>query len=165
MDIEPASSATTGTDRTWALAAIIGGHDLPLRGRDDAPDRYGRQVACVYVVGSETPVQKRLLSQGEALASPDVGDKDCAAALFAAEAEARQAKRGAWAGVSVIKNAESPDDILTGIGRFTVVRANSVRAAGRGDDLSQFRAELDTGLCCDYFKAHDAGGRGCRLHP
>jgi hypothetical protein len=36
-------------------------------------------------------VQKQLLSQGEALASPDIGDKDCAAALLAAEAEARQA--------------------------------------------------------------------------
>jgi len=130
--IEPASSATTGKDRTAALAAIIGGHDVTLRGKDDAPDRYGRQVAFVYLAGSETPVQKQLLSQGEALASPDVGDKDCAAALFAAEAEARQAKRGTWADVSVIKNAESPDDILTGIGRFTVVEGKvlSVRQAG-----------------------------------
>jgi endonuclease YncB( thermonuclease family) len=43
--IEPASSATTGKDRTAALAAIVGGHDVTLRGKDDAPDRYGRQVA------------------------------------------------------------------------------------------------------------------------
>jgi endonuclease YncB( thermonuclease family) len=137
--IEAASSATPGKDRataqkdrTAALAAIIAGHDVTMRGQDDAPDRYGRQVAFVYLAGSETPVQNELLRQGEALVSADIADKDCAAALFAAEAEARQAKRGTWADASVIKNAESPDDILTGIGRFTVVEGKvlSVRQAG-----------------------------------
>ena len=49
-----------------------------------------------------------------------------------AEAEARQAKRGTWADPSAIKNAESPGDILAGIGRFTVVEGKvlSVRQAG-----------------------------------
>jgi len=86
----------------------------------------------VFLAGSETLVQGLLLARGEALASPAVGDKDCAAALFAAEVEARRAKKGTWADASVIKNAESPDDILTGIGRFTVVegRVLSVRQAG-----------------------------------
>ena len=105
---------------------------MTLRGQDDAPDRYGRQAAFVYLAGSETPVQSELLSQGEALFAADVADRDCAAALAAAEAEARQAKRGTWTDASVIKNAESPDDILTGIGRFTVVEGKilSVRQAG-----------------------------------
>ena len=130
--IEPAPFATTSKARTAALSAIIAGHDVTLRGQDDAPDRYGRQVAFVYLAGSETPVQNELLKQGEALVSADVAEKDCAAALFAAEAEARQAKKGTWADASVIKNAESPDDILTGIGRFTVVEGKvlSVRQAG-----------------------------------
>ncbi len=134
--IEPASSAMTARDtakdRTAALAAIVAGRDVTLRGQDDAPDRYGRQAAFVFLAGSETLVQGLLLAQGKALASPDVGDKDCAAALFAAEVEARRAKKGTWADASVIKNAESPDDILTGIGRFTVVegRVLSVRQAG-----------------------------------
>ena len=30
----------------------------------------------------------------------------------------------------------------------------SVRSAGGGNDLPELRTELDTGLCCDYFKAH-----------
>src|SRR5258708_37989434 len=30
-----------------------------------------------------------------------------------------------------------------------------------GDDLSKLWTELDTGLCCDYFKARDSGPRGC----
>ena len=51
---------------------------------------------------------------------------------MAAEAEARRAKRGIWADPAAIKNAESPGDILAGIGRFTVVegRVLSVRQAG-----------------------------------
>jgi hypothetical protein len=101
-------------------------------GRDDAPDRYGRQVAFVYLAGTETLVQAELLRQGEALGSADATDKDCAMTLAAAEAEARQAKRGTWADAMVIKNAESSDDILAGIGRFTLVEGKvlSVRQAG-----------------------------------
>jgi hypothetical protein len=107
-------------------------------------------------------VQGQLLTQGEALFSAAVTNKDCASVLTAAEAEARQAKRGTWADPTAIKNAESPGDILAGIGRFTVVEGRlSVRQAG-ATTLPEFRAELDTGLCCDYFEAHGAGLRGCR---
>jgi endonuclease YncB( thermonuclease family) len=134
--IEPAFSATPGKDhvkdRAAALSAIVAGHDVSLRGQDDTPDRYGRQAAFVFLAGSETPVQSELLRQGEALVAGNVANKDCATSLSAAEAEARQAKRGAWTDASVIKNAESPDDILAGIGRFTVVEGKvlSVRQAG-----------------------------------
>ena len=115
-----------------ALAAIVTGRDVTLRGEEDAPDRYGRQPAFVFLPGSGTPVQSELLRQGEALVSTEVASKDCAAELAAAEAEARRAKRGTWADPAAIKNAESPGDILAGIGRFTVVegRVLSVRQAG-----------------------------------
>jgi endonuclease YncB( thermonuclease family) len=115
-----------------ALAAIISGRDVTLRGEDDAPDRYGRQPAFVFLPGSETPVQSELLRRGEALVSTEIANKDCAAELAAAEAEARQAKTGTWADPAAIKNAESPGDILAGIGRFTVVEGKvlSVRQAG-----------------------------------
>ena len=67
-----------------------------------------------------------------ALAFPGIGNRDCAATLMGAEAEARRGKKGTWAEPTAIKNAESPDDILAGIGRFTVVegRVLSVRQAG-----------------------------------
>jgi endonuclease YncB( thermonuclease family) len=119
-------------NRTSALAAIVAGHEVKLSGEDDTPDRYGRQPAFVFLDGSETLVQGLLLAQGEALVSPDVTNKDCASVLNAAEAAARQAKKGTWAGPSAIKNAESPGDILAGIGRFTVVEGKvlSVRQAG-----------------------------------
>jgi len=128
--IEPV--ATEKAARTSALSAILSGRDVTLRGEDDTPDRYGRQPAFVFLASSDTLVQGELLAQGEALFSGAVTNKDCAAVLMAAEAEARQARRGTWADPAAIKNAESPGDILAGIGRFTVVegRVLSVRQAG-----------------------------------
>nr|WP_245332795.1 thermonuclease family protein [Bradyrhizobium erythrophlei] len=130
--IEPAAGEKTNANRAAALAAIVAGREVTLSGEDDAPDRYGRQPALVFLAPSGDLVQGLLLAQGEALVSTTVTDKDCAAVLTAAEAEARQAKRGTWADPAVIKNAESPGDILTGIGRFTVVEGKvlSVRQAG-----------------------------------
>jgi endonuclease YncB( thermonuclease family) len=61
------------------------------------------------------------LKEGAALVSSEVAEKACAAALLAAEAEARRNQKGIWASASVIKNAESTDDILAGIGRFMLV--------------------------------------------
>ena len=128
--IEPAGASKTA--RIKALSTILAGQDVSLRGASDAPDRYGRQTAFVFLAPSQRLVQAQLLSEGEALVLPDVGDKDCAAALTAAEAEARTAKRGTWSVNDVIKNAESSDDILAGIGRFTVVEGKvlSVRQSG-----------------------------------
>jgi endonuclease YncB( thermonuclease family) len=128
--IEPV--AGEAINRSAALSALITGRDVTLRGEDDTPDRYGRQPAFVFVDGAENSVQAALLSQGEALVSANVADKDCAASLLAAEAGARAARKGIWAGSAVIKNAESPGDILAGNGRFMLVegRVLSVRQAG-----------------------------------
>jgi endonuclease YncB( thermonuclease family) len=128
--IEPVAGEQA--NRASALAAIVAGRDVSLRGEDDTPDRYGRQIALVFVDGSETSVQGQLLAQGEALVSSTVTDKECASILMAAEARARQAKQGIWADPAAIKNAESSGDILTGIGRFAVVEGKvlSVRQAG-----------------------------------
>jgi endonuclease YncB( thermonuclease family) len=126
--IEPAN--TDKAKGAAALAAVIGGHDVTLHGEDDTPDRYGRQTAFVFV--AETSVQSELLRRGEALLAADVADKDCAGTLAAAEADAIKAKIGIWSAPTAIKNAESPGDILAGIGRFTVVEGKvlSVRQTG-----------------------------------
>jgi len=118
--------------RAHALSAIVAGRDVRLDGEDDTPDRYGRQTAFVWRLPDETLVQRELLAQGEAIVASDVSDNDCAAALLAAEAAAREAKRGIWADPAAIKNTESPGDILTGIGRFVLVEGKvlSVRQAG-----------------------------------
>ena len=130
IGIEPAG--TTKADRIAALSAVLANKDVTLRGMDDTPDRYGRQNVLVFLAGSDMPVQSLLLSQGTAVGSAEIADKDCAGALASAEAEARAAKKGTWASTTVIKNAESADDILTGIGRFLLVEGTvvSVRQAG-----------------------------------
>ncbi len=129
--IEPAATEPKES-RGAALSAIVAGRDVTLRGDDDTPDRYGRQPAFVFAGASETPVQAELLAQGAALLAGTVTDKDCALVLAEAETAARAAKRGIWADPAVIKNTESPGDILAGIGRFTLVEGKilSVRQAG-----------------------------------
>ena len=145
--IEPVISEKAAAKPAPALSAILTGRDVTLRADDDTPDRYGREPAFVFLVSPETAsaetppaetlaaetlVQSELLTQGEALVSATVTDKECAAVLMAAEAAARQARRGIWADPTAIKNTESPGDILAGIGRFTVVEGKvlSVRQAG-----------------------------------
>ena len=122
----------TTTNGAAALGALVAGRSVTLRGETDAPDRYGRQPAFVFVDQAAASVQNQLLAQGDALVSGTVADKACAAELLAAEAAARRARRGIWADSAAIKNAESPGDILARIGQFTVVEGKvlSVRQAG-----------------------------------
>jgi endonuclease YncB( thermonuclease family) len=130
--IEPAFPDRPASAQTQALAALLAGREVRLRGEDDAPDRYGREIAFVWRLPGETLVQRELLAQGEAMVSPTVSEKDCAADLMAAEGTARDAKRGIWADPAAIKNAESPGGILAGIGRFSLVEGTvlSVHQAG-----------------------------------
>jgi endonuclease YncB( thermonuclease family) len=118
-------------ERRSVLTDLIGRHVI-LRGVHDAPDRYGRQSAFVFADASLAPVQSELLARGDALVSAEITDKACAEELAASEATARNARLGTWAYTSVIKNAESPGDILARIGQFAVVegRISSVREAG-----------------------------------
>jgi endonuclease YncB( thermonuclease family) len=130
--IEPVRSATGSIDGAAVLTRILAGQDVVLRGADDVPDRYGRQPALVFLAASDALVQSLLLAEGAALVSGDIADKTCEGILIQSEAEARKVKKGFWSGASVIKNAEIPDNILAGIGQFTVVegRVLSVRQAG-----------------------------------
>jgi endonuclease YncB( thermonuclease family) len=130
-EVRLAGIETVGAD-TSTLGGMIAGRDVALRGETDAPDRYGRQPAFVFVESAGPPVQSLLLAGGEALVSSELADKACAAELAVAEAVARRARRGIWAGSVAIKNAESPGELLTRIGQFTVVEGKvlSVRQAG-----------------------------------
>ncbi|MGJ4998431.1 thermonuclease family protein [Bradyrhizobium sp. HKCCYLS3077] len=115
-----------------ALGTLLRDRDIVLRGDDDAPDRYGRQRAFAFLTGGDQPVQIGLLKAGAVLRGIDLADRDCAASLGLAEDEARTARRGLWNIRTVIKNAESPDDILARAGLFTVVEGKvlSVRQTG-----------------------------------
>jgi endonuclease YncB( thermonuclease family) len=131
-EVRLAGIETVTADGAATLSALVAGRSVTLRGETDAPDRYGRQPAFVFVEQAETPLQHLLLAQGDALASGIIADKACAAELAAAEAAARRTHRGIWADSAAIKNAESPGDILGRNGQFTVVEGKvlSVRQAG-----------------------------------
>jgi hypothetical protein len=43
--IEPAGTSSPAAEPARALALMLAGHDVRLRGQDDSPDRYGRQPA------------------------------------------------------------------------------------------------------------------------
>jgi endonuclease YncB( thermonuclease family) len=126
--IEPVVSAKQVSNSM----SVLTDREVILRGADDAPDRYGRQSAFVFLAPSGTLLQAELLARGEALVSATVSDKECALLLTAAEAAARRARRGFWENPAAIKNTESAGDILAGIGQFTLVEGKvlSVRQAG-----------------------------------
>lgn len=128
--VEP--SAENKTKATELLASLIDGRDVTLYGEDDQPDRYGRQWAFVAVKNPVVSVQTELLRQGAVMVSPTGSDRECSRELFAAENTARVPRRGLWASSAALKNAERPDDILVGVGRFLVVEGKvlSVRQAG-----------------------------------
>jgi endonuclease YncB( thermonuclease family) len=113
------------------LSRMLAGHEVRLHGDSDAPDRYGRQPALVFVDGSTAPVQSQILARGEALVAAD-SPGDCRAELLAAEAEARRGRQGVWSDPAAIKNAENSGDILARMGQFTLVEGKvvSVREAG-----------------------------------
>src|SRR6185437_10705306 len=72
--IEPVAAESPTANRNAALAALILGHEVTLRGEDDTPDRYGRQPAFVFLERADAPVQSLLLAQGDALLSGAVTD-------------------------------------------------------------------------------------------
>ncbi|MGO3933097.1 thermonuclease family protein [Rhodopseudomonas pseudopalustris] len=115
-----------------ALASLASGRVITLRGVDDAPDRYGRQPAFVFTDDETRPLQIRLLEAGHALVGTGIAQADCRGELLAAESSAKIARRGLWAEPSALKNAGNPGDIMSRVGRFTVIegRVLSVREAG-----------------------------------
>jgi endonuclease YncB( thermonuclease family) len=117
---------------TELLRSLVAGRDVSLAGEDDQPDRYGRQRAFVSLRNPALLVQAELLRQGTVLAYPPGSDQDCSRELLGAENAGRLAQRGIWGSPAAIKNAERPDDILAGIGRFLVVEGKilSARQAG-----------------------------------
>jgi endonuclease YncB( thermonuclease family) len=161
--IEPVSS--DATKATAALSATLAGKDVTLHGEDDAPDRYGRQRAFVFLAGGDTPVQGLLLAEGAAVVSTEVTDKDCAAVLMAAEAAARGARREKGH-LGRSGGHKKRGKYRRYFGRDWAIHAcrghGFVRTTGWGNDLPELRTTLDTGLRCDYFKAHADGCGGCR---
>jgi endonuclease YncB( thermonuclease family) len=118
-------------DAASLLTSLARGRSVTLRGADDMPDRYGRQPAYAFIEPG-APLQVQLLDAGHALVGGGIAQPDCRAQLLAAEAGARAARRGFWADPAALKNAGNSGDIVSRVGRFTVIegRVVSVRETG-----------------------------------
>ena len=157
--IEPVG--TEKSKNISALSAIVAGREVTLSGQDDTPDRYGRQPAFAFLAGSQTPVQAQLLAQGAALVS---GSRDRQGVCLGAGRCRSRRPRGQIRRLGRSVGHKKRGKSGRYFGRDRAIYGGRgqgfVRQAGRGNDLSELRTELDTGLCRDYFKAHAAGFRG-----
>ena len=116
-----------------ALGALVAGRNVTLRGETDAPDRYGRQPAFVFVEsGCTHRCRTSCWRKAPPSVSGAVADKACAAELSAPRPRPGKPAAGSGRSIGHKKRGKSGDDILARIGRFTVVEGKvlSVRQAG-----------------------------------
>ena len=105
------------------------GREVVLARAKDGKDRYGRAEALVRVNGEATTLQAALLGEGLALARPEPGYLGCMEGFKAAEAPARQARRGLWADRPVAARDEARAGAQ--LGQFTIL-AGRVLSVGNG---------------------------------
>jgi endonuclease YncB( thermonuclease family) len=128
-------SSAAGQAGRAALANMLAGETVELRGAAAAPDRYGRAIAHAFTTanGSKRPVAHAMLAGGHARVAAQVGDPACAAELLSQEHVARTAKIGLWSDPQyAIMPAGNVAGLVAGRGRFTVVEGKvlSVRESG-----------------------------------
>ncbi len=109
-----------------AVARALAGGGIRIAEDRLARDRYGRLLAPI-ADASGAWLQAALLRRGLAVADPLTAPPGTADALFAAEAEARRAGRGVWAGALPL----AADRVRATPLRFAVVEGRP-RRAGRG---------------------------------
>ena len=135
LEIAPPGDAA-GARAKDALATLAAGQTVELRGTGAAAetDRYGRVFAHVFLIGGpERWVEAELVGQGHARVSGRIGERACAAALFARERTARAGKLGVWADPYYgVRRAEDPAAVTAERGRFAIVEGKvlSVRESG-----------------------------------
>lgn len=125
-DIVPATTATAAAAVAESGAAMLApfvGAAVTVSAVDDAAeggDRYGRILGDVALKATGEPLSRRLVAQGLALVDPAVMSEPCLDALFAAEREAEQSRRGVWADAGPVRSADDPG--LAGeAGRYVLV--------------------------------------------
>jgi len=117
-----------------ALSGMVAGAHVTLGVSVPKEDRHGRWRAQVSVNGEW--VQETLLRLGLARVALLPSHPQCAREMYAAEAAARAAKRGLWAGSTYA--VRSPDDLAHDRGTFQIVQGRVIRAA-----VKQGRAYLN----------------------
>ena len=162
-EIRLAGIARGGTDRPSgraALSAIAGGRDVTLHGEDD--------LAGPLWPPGRLCVRDRLGTLGAKRAAAPRRGAACGRYIRKKLRRRAGRRRGRGARCQIGYLGRHYGHKKRGkFGRYSVRDwalcggrgQGSVRSAGWGNNLPEFRAELDTGLCCDYFKAHHTGVR------
>jgi endonuclease YncB( thermonuclease family) len=119
--IEPPSPTPEdpGLDKSASLrlSAWLAGREVRFRALDDRKDRWGRMPALVFAEAGNPgapllSVASAVLDAGLGRFAPVAAARPCRAALLAAEAAARHAKRGLWADPYYAVIAASDRDAL-----------------------------------------------------
>jgi endonuclease YncB( thermonuclease family) len=137
--VQDRASAPAGQQAFDALSAMTKGHDLTVTALVPKEDRYDRVRGQVFSDDNPEPwLQAALLKGGlvRVELAPDRGE--CAAELYAAEAEARAAHRGLWALPAY--QIRTPDSLGPDTGTFQVVEGQVLSA-----QVKDGRAYLDFG--------------------
>ncbi len=115
-------------DAQRALEALVKNHTITLRLSDMAKDRNGRTLAHV-VRDDGLWLQQELLRKGWARVYTFPDNRQFADELYAAEREARAAKRGLWADKYYAVRAPDPDALKRDLGTFQIIEGRVVDAA------------------------------------
>jgi endonuclease YncB( thermonuclease family) len=105
LEFPPPEAADLRAEALKRLSDWLSGQTVFFGAQGAAPDRWGRAPARVFAAagagaGAEAPlvsVGAALLEEGFARFRPDPSAADCAKSYLAAEAPARNARRGVWA--------------------------------------------------------------------
>ena len=133
-----------------ALVELVKGQTVTLRLGATAKDRNGRILAHI-VRDDGLWIQEEMLRQGYARVYTFSDNRQLTAELFAAERQARAAKRGIWADAFYALRTTDPDKLGKDAGTFQIVEGRVTSAAkvqGRvylnfgGDYRSDFTASI-----------------------
>jgi endonuclease YncB( thermonuclease family) len=169
LEVPAAGEAAAGEAARAALAAMLVGQSVELRGTAAPPDRYGRAVAHAFTTGEgpKRPVAHAMLAGGHARVGAQVGDPACAAELLSQERVARTAKIGLWSDPQyAIMPAGNLAGLVAGRGRFTVVEGKvlSVRESG-GTIYANFGRRWSQALTVTISKRQERIFTGAGINP
>lgn len=115
-------------DAQRALEALLKNHTVTLRLGTTPKDRNGRTLA--HVMRDDGMwVQQELLREGWARVYTFPDNRQFAEDLYAAEREARAAKRGLWADKNYAVRSPDPNALKSDIGTFQIVEGKVTKAA------------------------------------
>jgi len=117
-----------------ALRALALGKPVQLRYGGTEADRHGRVLAHVFVEGDKTVwLQQAMLQAGMARVYSFADNRFCLDELYAAEAQARRARRGIWADPYYqILFADKPEALLAREGHYELVEGRVLQAQKAG---------------------------------